>query len=182
MELKDKITGVIRELIIYALIIVVCIYVIPQYVIQRTIVDGESMENTLMSGDNLLVEKLSYRVSDPERFDIIVFYPQGNHGSKSEYYVKRVIGLPGETVQIIGEDIYIDGKILDENYGKDPIMDAGIAIDPITLADDEYFVMGDNRTISKDSRSSDVGPVAKSKIAGKVILRMWPFDEFGTLD
>lgn len=172
--------SLVKELLIYAILIVVCVFVIPKYVVQRTVVDGHSMENTLQNGDNLIVEKVSYRFSDPERFDVIVFYPYGR--DENEYYVKRIIGLPGEKVQIIGDEIYINDKLLDENYGKMAITDGGIATDGIVLADDEYFVMGDNREVSLDSRSEEVGPVKRDLIEAKVCLRIWPFDSFGTVD
>ncbi len=163
----QKIKAALIELAIYACIVVVCIFFVPRYVIQRTIVDGTSMENTLQHKDNLLVEKVSYLFTDPDRFDVVVFYPNGREAE--EYYIKRVIGLPGETIQIIGEDIYIDGEILEENYGKDPISYAGIAEEPLTLGEDEYFLVGDNRTVSEDSRYANIGPVEKEKNSRKSI-------------
>ncbi len=177
-ERKKKLRSFITEALIYIAIIIVCVTVVPRYVVQRTIVDGESMENTLLNEDNLLVEKVSYRFHDPERFDVIVFYPYGR--DNSEYYIKRVIGLPGETVQIIGSKIYIDGKELKENYGKDPIDYAGIVEEPKTLGKDEFFVLGDNREVSQDSRYEDVGLVKRKNIEGKAILRIYPFSKFGT--
>ncbi len=174
----QKIKAALIELAIYACIVVVCIFFVPRYVIQRTIVDGTSMENTLQHKDNLLVEKVSYLFTDPDRFDVVVFYPNGREAE--EYYIKRVIGLPGETIQIIGEDIYIDGEILEENYGKDPISYAGIAEEPLTLGEDEYFLVGDNRTVSEDSRYANIGPVEKEKIAGKAFVRIYPFSKFGS--
>lgn len=169
---------IMRELLLYAIMIVLCVFIIPRYVIQRTVVDGSSMENTLQNHDNLLVEKVSYRFKTPERFDIVVFYPF--HSKDSEFYVKRIIGLPGETVQIKGSDIYINGEILEENYGKDPIVDPGIAKDPIVLGEDEYFVLGDNRTVSKDSR--EIGVIYREDIVGKAIFRIWPLTEFGKIE
>jgi signal peptidase I len=115
-----------------------------------------------------------------DRFDIIVFYPYGRENE--EYYVKRIIGLPGETVQIIGSDVYINGEVLEEHYGKDPIEDPGRAIEPITLGDDEFFVMGDNRSISKDSRTEEVGNVKKENIGGRAVFRIKPLSRFGTID
>ncbi len=176
----SKKASIIKDLITYAIIFIVCLYILPTFVIQKTIVDGPSMENTLHNGDQLMVEKISYRLDDLKRFDIIVFYPYGR--KDKEYYVKRVIGLPGETVQIKGKDIYINDKKLTENYGKEPITKAGIAANPIKLADDEYFVMGDHREVSFDSRYEEVGPVKKENIGGKVILRIWPLNKFGLLE
>ena len=166
--------------VFYIAFVLVLTWVIITFVGQRTRVDGRSMENTLQNGDNLIVEKLSYRFSDPKRFDIIVFPPTG----KKEYYIKRIIGLPGETVQIDEEgNIYINGELLEENYGKETIAanNRGRAAEPITLGDDEYFVMGDNRNNSKDSRSAEVGNVKRSQIIGRAWLRIWPLNQFGLL-
>lgn len=177
---KNGTKGLLFDLIFYGILIFVCVYIIPNFVLQRTIVEGSSMENTLSNGDNLYVEKISYRFDLLKRFDVIVFYPYGRESE--EYYVKRIIGLPGETIQIIGSDIYINGEILEENYGKDPIVDPGRAATPITLADDEYFVLGDNRAISKDSRYPVVGNVKKENIGGRAFFRISPFNKFGTID
>lgn len=173
----QKFRNTLVELLIYAVIIVVCIVFVPKYVIQRTIVDGTSMESTLQDEDNLLVEKVSYHLSKPDRFDVIVFYPFGKENDA--YYIKRVIGLPGETIQIVGDTIYINGEVLEENYGKDPMTKAGIAKEPLTLGEDEYFVLGDNRAVSEDSRYPEIGPVTRDKIAGKAVLRIYPFSKFG---
>lgn len=175
---KHKLRGFFIEALIYIAIIVLCVKVVPRYVIQRTIVEGDSMMNTLIDKENLLVEKVSYHFKDPERFDVIVFYPYGR--DNEEYYIKRVIGLPGETVQIIGSDIYINGEILEENFGKDPIDLAGTVEEPQTLGDDEFFVLGDNRKVSQDSRYEEVGFVKKKNIEGRAILRIFPFSKFGT--
>lgn len=173
----QKIRNALIELAVYAVIIVLCIAFVPKYVIQRTIVDGTSMETTLQDEDNLLVEKMSYHFSSPKRFDVIVFYPFGKENDA--YYIKRVIGLPGETIQIVGDTIYIDGEVLEEDYGKDPMTKSGIAKEPLTLGEDEYFVLGDNRTVSEDSRYPEIGPVTKDKIAGRAILRIFPLSKFG---
>ncbi|MBQ2320394.1 MAG: signal peptidase I [Lachnospiraceae bacterium] len=159
---------------------VLCITFVPRYVLQRTIVSGSSMESTLHNKENLLVEKVSYRFKDPDRFDVIVFYPYGRESD--DYYIKRVIGLPGETVQIKGDTIYINGEEIKENYGKDPMVYAGIAEEPLKLADDEFFVLGDNREVSEDSRYEEVGPVKRENIEGKAILRIYPFSEFGIFE
>lgn len=150
------------------------------FVMQRTEVSGSSMNPTLWDKDSLLIEKVSYRFGDVNRYDIIVFpYRYGNE----EYFIKRVIGLPGETVRIDGDgNIYINDVILDENYGAEVIVDPGIAYTGITLGDDEYFVMGDNRNHSMDSRDPSVGNIKKSDILGRAFVRIYPFDSFGGID
>ncbi len=175
---------VLKELLstgLYLLFVLVLTWLLITYVVQRTEVDGESMEPTLSHGDNLFVDKISYRFRDPERFDIIVFPFQYREDT---YYIKRIIGMPGETVQIdeMG-NIYIDGEILNESYGREIIRpeNVGIAAEPIVLADDEYFVMGDNRNNSSDSRTEAVGNIHRSDIIGRAWVRIWPFDQFGVL-
>lgn len=150
------------------------------FVAQRTVVSGNSMNPTLNNGDNLIVEKVSYRFSDPKRFDVIVFPPEGR---KHEYFIKRVIGLPGETVRIDEEGhIYINDALLEENYGAETIQpvredgkdNIGLAKEGITLKDDEFFVLGDNRNHSVDSRFEAVGPVKRSIITGRAWIRFAP--------
>ena len=179
-EEKNSRGSFIRELIVYAVIIVLCVTVVPRYVIQRTQVDGRSMMNTLHDKESLLVEKVTYHFKDPDRFDIITFYPQGR--DHEEYYIKRVIGLPGETIQITGNTIYINGEVLKESYGREPMESGGIAEEPVKLGKDEFFVLGDNRNESVDSRDGeDVGVVKKENIDGHAILRIYPFSEFGMI-
>ena len=135
------------------------------------------MENTLTNGDNLIVDKISYRFHEPERFDIIVFPYQYKEDT---YFIKRIIGMPGETVQITDKgEILINGEELVESYGREVIKDPGLASDLITLGEDEYFVMGDNRNYSKDSRFPDVGNIKRADIIGKAWLRIYPFDKIG---
>lgn len=174
---NSKWLPIIKEIIIYGIIFIMIVFIIPRYVVQKTIVEGDSMERTLHEGDRLLLDKVTYHFKNPERFDIIVFYPYGKE--MDEYFVKRVIGLPGETLQIKGEDIYINGEKLEENYGKDPIRNPGIAEEPITLEEDEFFLLGDNREISWDSRYEDIGLVHRDLIAGRTILRIRPLSKFG---
>lgn len=142
---------------------------VTNYCIWQTQVDGISMEPALVDGDKLIIDKLSYHFNEPERFDIVVF-PQ----KIDVYYVKRIIGLPGETIQIINGKIYIDGIVLTENYGKEPI-DENYSMElPVTLGENQYFVLGDNRNYSVDSRDSSVGTVSKNYIIGKAWIIMAP--------
>ena len=136
------------------------------------------MENTLSHGDNLIVDKITYRFSSPKRFDIIVF---PFRYEDNVYYIKRIIALPGETIQIRDGEIYIDGEILYESYGREVMKSAGLAADPVTLGEDEYFVLGDNRNDSTDSRDPNVSLIHRDEIIGRAWLRIWPLDEIGVL-
>lgn len=171
----------LRELagmLVYIVIVLAVTFLFITFVGQRTHVSGESMENTLDDGDQLIVDKITYRFKDPERFDIIVF---PFHYKENTYYIKRIIGLPGETVQIVDGTIYINGEVLQESYGREVIQDPGIAAEPITLGEDEYFVLGDNRNQSSDSRDPSVGLIHRDEIVGRAWLRIWPLDSFGIL-
>ena len=172
-----KILRNILDFSLYILIILVLSLLVVKYVGQRTVVLGHSMEPTLSDNDNLFVDKISYRFHDPKRFDVIVFPYQ--YADKT-YYIKRVIGLPGETVRIDEKGaVYINDVLLEEGSGKETIKDPGMAIDGITLQDDEYFVMGDNRNDSSDSRFVSVGNIKRSQILGKAFLRIYPFTKIG---
>lgn len=163
---------------IYILIILVLTYLVVTFVGQRTQVSGSSMEYTLSDGDQLIVDKISYRIHEPERFDIIVFPYQYEDET---YYIKRVIGMPGETIYIEDNTIYINEKPLAESYGREVMVSAGRASEPITLGLDEYFVLGDNRNESSDSRDPSVGSIKREDIIGKAWLRIWPLSGFGVL-
>ena len=141
----------------------------------RTSVIGDSMEPALHNGQEILMNRILYRISTPKRGDVIVFLPNGN--KNSHYYVKRVVGLPGETVQIREGSVYIDGVLLSEGEQFDKMIDAGIAQNELLLASDEFFVLGDNRNSSEDSRSGNIGAVRKDTIIGKAWFHMAAGDE-----
>lgn len=167
------------SLFIFFVCVLLFSYLFVNFVGQRTTVSGSSMESTLSDGDNLMVDKLSYRFKDPERFDIIIFPPRYEEDT---LYIKRIIGLPGETVQIDDYgNIFINGSILYENYGKEVINNPGQAKDLIELSEDEYFVLGDNRNNSSDSRAPQVGTIHRSEIVGKAFVRIFPFNKIGIL-
>ena len=136
----------------------------------RTSVIGVSMEPGLYNGQEILINHFIYKLVSPKRGDVIVFLPNGNQNT--HYYVKRVVGLPGETVQIQNEALYINGVLAEEDGSYDKIADAGIAENEITLGSDEYFVLGDNRNSSEDSRSGNIGPVKRENITGKAWFHM----------
>lgn len=141
------------------------------YVVQMTGVIGSSMEPELKDGQSVLVNKVIYLRKEPERFDVVVFRYLYKD---DEFYVKRIIGLPGETVQITDGEIYIDGSKLEDPFANTPILNARRADKPITLGAEEYFVIGDNRNFSSDSREYDVGNVKKVQILGKAFIKLWP--------
>ena len=167
----------IGGLALYLTAILVVSYLVLHYVGQRTTVSGMSMYPALEDGDNLLVDKLTYRFRDPERFDIIVF---PFRFQEETYYIKRIIGLPGETVQIADGCVFIDGVRLADDLDVE-IENPGLAAVPLTLGEDEYFVLGDNRNDSSDSRDPAVGLVHRTDIIGRAVFRIWPLGGFGTL-
>ncbi len=173
--------GIVKELlswIVFIVVVVAASYLIVTFVGQRTEVSGSSMETTLSTGDQLIVDKISYRFRDPKRYDIVVF---PYRYEENRYYIKRIIGLPGETVQIVDGMVYINGSPLNEHYGNEVIEDPGSAAEPITLGDDEYFVLGDNRNNSQDSRASNVGLIHRDELLGRAWVRIWPLDQFGVI-
>lgn len=173
--------GFFRELlswIIYIAVIVGITFLIVTYVGHRTRVQGQSMEPTLHNEDNLLIDKISYRFREPKRYEIIVF-PYKHE--EDTYYIKRIIGLPGEKIQIVDGKVYINDKPLGEHYGKEEMLEGGIAENKIQLGDDEYFVLGDNRNNSSDSRDPSVGVLKREDILGRAWVRIWPLDSIGVV-
>lgn len=149
---------------------------VNRFVGTYTLVEGSSMEHTLHDGDYLLIDKLSYNIGEPKRFDIVIF-PY----NEEIYFIKRIIGMPGETIQIKDGKIYINGKELEESYGAEKMVDGGLASEKITIGPGEYFVLGDNRNHSTDSRLDSVGTVTEDEIVGKASFRIYPFDDIGML-
>lgn len=157
---------VIKEVIPY-IVIVVVVVLIRTFIITPVRVDGDSMKNTLKNGDILLL----YKLSSIDRFDIIVL----DEEKDNEKIIKRVIGLPGETVAIKKGKIYINDKVIDDEYAYGQTSD----YNKVTLRDNEYFILGDNRLISKDSRY--FGPIKDNEIKGKIVFRLFPFTKIGTV-
>ena len=164
--------------VLYILIVIGLTYLVITFVGQRTKVDGHSMEPTLSDGDNLIVDKISYRFRDPLRYDVVVFPYQH---AEITYEIKRIIGLPGETVQIIDGYVYINGEMLDEHFGAEVMEKAGMAEEPVHLGEDEYFVLGDNRNHSSDSREPSVGVQHRDQLIGRAWVRIYPLDKIGVV-
>lgn len=163
---------------VLATLAITCLVV--RFVAAKTTVEGVSMYPTLTDKESVLIDKLTYRTGEPERFDIVVFEEDI---SDTGYYIKRIIGLPGEQVTIDKRgNIYINGMVLRDSYGYGVIADPGIAVNTVKVGEDEYFVLGDNRNNSTDSRFEEVGNIKRDQITGKVALRIWPIDRFGYID
>lgn len=178
---KKSFNGIIQFGICLFAAVLISFFIV-HYVAQRTTVDGMSMYNTLNDGDNLIIEKLSYRFGDVERFDIVVFPYYDEAAGMDVYYIKRIIGLPGETIQITDGKIYINGDVLEEDYGyyiDDIPMKGYDAEEEIYIGENEYFVLGDNRNNSTDSRK--IGCITRDHIEGRACFRIFPLNKFGVI-
>ena len=140
---------------------------------------GESMEPTLKSGDKVLINRLVYEVKSPSYGDLIVFKPNGNQNA--HYHIKRVVGKPGDTVTIKSGRVFVNGELLNETVQTESMQDAGLAEEGVKLGTDEYFVLGDNRNNSEDSRSANIGNVKKEDILGRAWFVVTPGERFGWL-
>ena len=182
-EKKKVNVPIVKEVITWILeiaIVLVIAFVFVYYIGFRTSVVGNSMSSTLENRQEILVNRFIYSISNPKPNDIVVFLPNGNE--KSHYYVKRVIGVPGDTVQILDGAVYVNGELFEEAVETAAILDAELAAEEIELAEDEYFVLGDIRNNSEDSRYANIGNVKKEYIIGKAWFIVSPFKDFGFLD
>ena len=169
---KEIVTWIVEIAIVLAIA-----FVFVFFFGMRTSVVGQSMAETLDNGDQILVNRFIYKVVGPKANDVVVFLPNGNE--KSHYYVKRVIGVPGDTIQIKEGEVYINGAVFDEKADVSAIEDAGLAEDAITLGEDEYFVLGDNRNNSEDSRYANIGNIKREYLVGKAWFVLTTGDRFG---
>lgn len=159
------------KVIFFALIIAL---LIRSFIISTSIVEGQSMEPTLEDGEKVILNKVIYRFSKPKRGDIVIIQ------TSSKHYVKRVIGLPGENIEVNNHALLINGKEYDESYiDFDALNDTG-DVDPVQIPGDSYFVMGDNRAISKDSRNG-LGLITESEIIGRSEWIIYPFNKFSRI-
>jgi signal peptidase I len=165
MSLIKEILSWIFWLFASALLAVVTVFCIGM----KTSVIGSSMEPSLYNGQEIFLNRIVYKVSSPKFGDVIVFLPNGNE--KSHYYVKRVVGVPGDELYIKGGVLYVNDEAV-EQYFNDKIAEPGLLESRVTLEDDEYFVIGDNCNSSEDSRSANIGTIKKSYIVGKAWFKM----------
>jgi signal peptidase I len=174
---RPVIMKIVIEVFIWAAEITAVIflaYFIVYYALEKTNMVGVSMESTLNDGDSIIINKFSYRFSDPKRFDVIVFKQNGRE--HSYYDIKRIIGLPGETLQIKDGQFYINGEVVKDVINAEPMKNYGLADEEIKLEENEYFVLGDNRNNSEDSRFASVGTIKKDEIVGEAFIRLSPFN------
>lgn len=179
---KKKVpAGTTKNIALLAVKIVLALFlafVVVFSVGMKVTVSGNSMEPAVSDGDSILVNRLIYALSDPKAGDVVVFLPNGNE--KSHYYVKRVVAVPGDTVRIIDGVLYVNGEMYDEE-DTEAIVSAGLAEEEITVGEDEYFVLGDNRNSSEDSRYANIGNVNKGYISGKAWFYFRSFSEMGRI-
>ncbi len=178
-NMKRKKRSPLMELLSWTLslgIAIVISYILVNFVFMFTIVRGDSMNTTLNNNDILFVDKLTYNLfDDPQRGDVVIcHYP-----NSEDNFVKRVVALGGETVEIKNGVLYIDGKSNVDNWNSDHLLND---MNKVTVPEDSYFVMGDNRSNSKDSRSASVGSISNDMVEGKVVFRVYPFDNFGDIE
>ena len=176
---REKRRHVLRT--IFELIVVVVLAALTAFVVFSSVILQESaMSPTLEAGNQVLVNRAAYILTGVRRGDVIAYRSSGTFDSG--VHVKRVIGLPGETVQITGDGrILVNDQVLNEHYGLEVIKNPGRAAEKVTLGENEYFLMGDNRNNSLDSRDASIGNVNRSDLIGKAFIRVWPFDSFGIL-
>ena len=174
--------SVLKEILIWTVEIIITLmlaFTTVYFAGLRISVVGQSMSETLNGGDEVLVNRFIYKVTDPKRGDVVVFLPNGNE--KSHYYVKRVIGVPGDTIQIKNGQIYINGALYEDEFSVGRIEEAGLAAEEMTLMENEYFVLGDNRGNSEDSRYANIGNIKKEYMIGKAWFRYAPWGSMGLI-
>ena len=175
-EEQPSVTWLLLRELVETVVLSLVIFLLIRQVVQNYRIESHSMEPNFYEGQFILVNKLAYRFGAPQRGDVIVFH---NPSNPDEDYIKRVIGLPGDTVEIYNQNVLINGELLDEPYDMNELR-PDTYFGPVLLEPDHLFVMGDNRPNSKDSRS--FGQLSSDLIVGKAWVRVWPLSEFGSVD
>jgi len=176
--IKNKFLAEAAEWAIGIILMAVLVIVVRQFVFRNALISGPSMEPTLYHGERVILLKLPYITGSPAVGDIVAFPYKAN---PSQLFVKRVIGLPGDVVDIVDRMIVINGVELDDEFTEGLLISVGDVVFPITVPDNSYFVLGDHRNQSNDSRFTGVGCIHKNELLGKIVLRFWPLDKFGAV-
>jgi len=158
------------------LLAILLFFVMRNFVFRTATVTGISMTPTIGHGDMLIINRLTYQFGTPAAGDIVAFPYQGN---PSEIYIKRVIGVPGDIIDLRGSEFFVNDQLLNDPFSHESVLAMGDVIFPITVEEGRFFVLGDNRNRSRDSRFSSVGTVPQRDIMGRAVLRIWPIGEFG---
>ena len=167
--------------IMSTLVFLVAVFTLLQLAMPRSIVHGSSMEPSFEEGERLVISRLSYLFGDPQRGDIVVFNSPSPLQDNEPPLIKRIIGMPGDTVELRSQQLYINNELVEEPYVNDPECRPTKCRDNVwELGEEEYFVMGDNRNVSRDSRS--FGKIARDNIIGEALIRFWPLQSIGTVD
>lgn len=176
---NEKFRSVMRW--IFAIVVTLVFAAFTAVVMFQTVTMQEnSMEPTIEVGESFFINRAIYKVSSPKRGDLIVF--RTSESDDAALHIRRIVGLPGETIRIKDGQIYINGEVYQEPYNFDVMTNGGLAADGITLESNQYFVLGDNRNNSEDSRYADIGTVSKRYIVGKIWFKCYPFDQLGFVE
>ena len=165
----------VRELV-ETVVLSLIIFLLIRQVVQNYRIENHSMEPNFYDGQFVLVNKLAYRLGQPARGDVVVFH---NPRNTNEDYIKRILGLPGDTVEVHDQTVFVNGRPVLENFPHNAIQPGDYA-PPVTVGDNQLFVMGDNRPNSSDSRV--FGPISQDLAVGKAWLRIWPLNVFGIVE
>lgn len=169
--------GYILDWVIDIAIAAVIVYIITTFAFQNMYVIGNSMMPTLKHGETVLINKLTYRKNEPDRHDIVAFRHKDS-SNKEINIVKRIIGIPGDTIELIENTIYLNNKKIEyfiEEHNQEDLDKIGNMEYPIVVPDNTYFVLGDNKYNSIDSRYQEIGMISSSELVGKIFVRIWPF-------
>ena len=164
--------------ILETIVLIVAIYSLVDLASVRFYVDGPSMEPTFFTGQRVIVSRVNFLLAEPERGEIVVFESPDRPGVEPPL-IKRLIGMPGETVEILDRQVYINGQLLNEPYINEPCTAGSCPDDQWVLGANQYFVMGDNRNRSRDSRR--FGPITREHLIGEALVRYWPPEDWSLL-
>lgn len=178
-QIVNPILRNILELVFFALLAILVFFALRTFIFRNASVIGSSMSPTLSHGDMVIINRLSYYFISPQAGDIVAFPYQGD---PSEIYIKRVIGMPGDIINFENGHFYINDERLRDPFSTIPVFAMGDVVFPITVEQGHFFVLGDNRNVSKDSRFTSVGNVPESDMIGKALIRIWPLGSFGVVN